>query len=128
MRATRALEHDPEKWIPVFGRRSCSTNKLERDHDSKKRHPALWVLPVLCSVAAFDVRPAASEIYRPWCAQYYSSSGNGATNCGFTSYEQCMMTATPGSGAFCVQNPWYLAYGSGQPGPGTAPARKRPMR
>src|SRR5262249_54355468 len=31
----RALEHDPEKWIPVFGKRSCSTNKLERDGDSK---------------------------------------------------------------------------------------------
>src|SRR6266700_2947591 len=36
-----APEHDPEKWIPVFGRRSCSTNKLERDDDSKKGHHAL---------------------------------------------------------------------------------------
>src|SRR5436190_15937604 len=34
-------EHDPEKWIPVFGKRSCSTNKLERDDDSKKSHLAL---------------------------------------------------------------------------------------
>jgi hypothetical protein len=24
-------EHDPEKWGPVFGERSCSNNKLERD-------------------------------------------------------------------------------------------------
>jgi hypothetical protein len=37
------LEHDPEKWIPVFGKRSCSTNKLERDDDSKKSHLALDV-------------------------------------------------------------------------------------
>jgi hypothetical protein len=22
-----ALEHDPEKWEPVFGKRSCSSNK-----------------------------------------------------------------------------------------------------
>ena len=22
------LEHDPEKWVPVFGKRSCSTKKL----------------------------------------------------------------------------------------------------
>jgi AraC family transcriptional regulator len=36
-----ALAHDPEKWIPVFGKRSCATNKLERDDDSKKNHPAL---------------------------------------------------------------------------------------
>src|SRR5713226_5490261 len=34
------LEHDPEKWTPVFGERSCSTNELERDDDSKKSHPA----------------------------------------------------------------------------------------
>src|SRR5262249_14480644 len=44
-----ALQHDPEKacpgldpgWVPVFGKRSCSTKKLERDDDSKKSHPAL---------------------------------------------------------------------------------------
>src|SRR5262245_17768606 len=35
------LEHDPEKWIPVFGKRSCSNNKVERDGDSKKSHLAL---------------------------------------------------------------------------------------
>ena len=31
-----AVEHDPEKWTPVFGRRSCSNKKLKRDDDSKK--------------------------------------------------------------------------------------------
>ncbi|MGZ3362636.1 MAG: DUF3551 domain-containing protein [Xanthobacteraceae bacterium] len=46
-----------------------------------------------------------------WCAQYYGFGGGG-TNCGFISYEQCMMTAQ-GAGAWCVQNPWYLAYGDG---------------
>src|SRR5437660_9102526 len=35
------LEHDPEKWVPVFGKRSCSSKRIERDDDSKKRHPAL---------------------------------------------------------------------------------------
>src|SRR5215475_6655594 len=35
------LQHDPEKWEPVFGKRSCSSNELERDDDSKKSHPAL---------------------------------------------------------------------------------------
>src|SRR5262249_7162287 len=41
-------EHDPEKWIPVFGKacprarpeESCSNNKAERDGDSKKSHIA----------------------------------------------------------------------------------------
>src|SRR4029077_16792644 len=36
-----ALEHDPEKWVPVFGKRSCSSKRIERDDDSKKSHPAL---------------------------------------------------------------------------------------
>src|SRR5262245_4523898 len=40
-RKSWSLEHDPEKWIPVFGKRSCSNNKLERDDDSKKSHPVL---------------------------------------------------------------------------------------
>src|SRR6516165_7334439 len=34
-------EHDPEKWEPVFGKRSCSNKELKRDDDSKKNHPAL---------------------------------------------------------------------------------------
>jgi hypothetical protein len=44
-----SLEHDPEKWKPVFprdkreafARRLCSKNKLERDDDSKISHLAL---------------------------------------------------------------------------------------
>jgi hypothetical protein len=40
----RPREHDPEKWTPVFGRRSCSNKKLKRDDDSKKSHPALMKL------------------------------------------------------------------------------------
>jgi hypothetical protein len=46
------LEHDPEKWMPVFprdkreafARRSCSNKKIERDDDSNKSHPALGAL------------------------------------------------------------------------------------
>jgi hypothetical protein len=40
--------------------------------------------------------------------------GNSGTSCAFTSFEQCMMTAGTGTGGFCVQNPWYLAYGEGR--------------
>src|SRR5882672_12688752 len=48
-RRQQSLEHDPEKWVPVFprdkreafARRSCSNKKIERDDDSKKSHPAL---------------------------------------------------------------------------------------
>jgi hypothetical protein len=85
----------------------------------------LSVLVVASMSAAIDARPAAAEVYRPWCAQYYGRDGGGGTNCGFTSFEQCMLTAR-GAGAFCVQNPWYLAYGDG--GKTDAPARSRRSR
>ena len=85
-----------------------------------KANCAVLLVLALSSLAAIDARPAAAEIYRPWCVQYTDRNG-GSTNCGFTSYEQCMMTATPGSGAHCVQNPWYLQYGAG----GQRPERTR---
>jgi hypothetical protein len=69
----------------------------------------------LALLAGIAPRAAKAEIYRPWCAQYYDSN-SGATNCGFISYEQCMATAR-GAGAWCVQNPWYLAYGDGSKKP-----------
>jgi hypothetical protein len=31
--STAKLEHDPEKWEPVFGKRSCSNKKLDHDPD-----------------------------------------------------------------------------------------------
>src|SRR5262245_57769051 len=38
--STAAPEHDPEKWIPVFGKDHAPTIDLERDDDSQKSHPA----------------------------------------------------------------------------------------
>ena len=66
---------------------------------------AAIALTVLCSATAIDLRASVAETYRPWCVEYM---GRGGRNCGFTSYEQCRMTATPGTGGYCVQNPWYL--------------------
>ena len=77
---------------------------------------AVLVVLTLSSLTAIDAGPAAAEVYRPWCVQY-----SRGTNCGFTSYEQCRMTATPGTGGYCVQNPWYLWYGAG----GQKPQRTR---
>lgn len=72
-----------------------------------KANRAVLVVLTLSSLAAIDAGPTAAEIYRPWC----TTDPRGTTNCGFTSYEQCQMTAGPGSGFYCVQNPWYLQYG-----------------
>jgi uncharacterized protein DUF3551 len=73
-------------------------------------HTALTLIAVSASIM-IDARPSNAEIYRPWCVQY--SGRDGATTCTFSSYEQCRMTATPGSGGYCIQNPWYLQYGPG---------------
>jgi transcriptional regulator with XRE-family HTH domain len=40
-KSARLLEHDPEKWKPVFGQRSCSNKEIENDSDSTKSQQAL---------------------------------------------------------------------------------------
>ena len=60
-----------------------------------------FTLLAAAAVAALNARPAAAEIYRPWCLQ-------GFETCTFTSWEQCMMTAREGLGNVCVQNPFVL--------------------
>jgi Protein of unknown function (DUF3551) len=86
-----------------------------------------YALIAFAAFTSVDVSPAPAEVYRPWCAQYMSTTGDGTTNCSFTSYEQCMMTAR-GAGAYCVQNPWYLQYGSGQRGSESTGQGERPRR
>ncbi|HEY6993807.1 MAG TPA: DUF3551 domain-containing protein [Xanthobacteraceae bacterium] len=81
---------------------------------------AIRVVLAVCLSTALDAGPSIAETYRPWCVQYF---GRGGENCGFTSYEQCRMTATPGTGGVCVQNPWYLWYG--EQGSGTGRGRTR---
>ena len=62
---------------------------------------AALVVLVFSSLIAIDARPTTAEIYRPWCVQYQGSRDGGATNCGFTSYEQCMMTARGAGAGVC---------------------------
>jgi Protein of unknown function (DUF3551) len=51
----------------------------------------LLVVPFLVPLVS---SPAAAQANRPWCAQYYGFGG--ATNCGFTSYQQCMIDGGTG--------------------------------
>lgn len=53
-----------------------------------------------------------------WCSAEISGSGDGATNCGFSSWAQCMETAR-GSGGFCSRNVWP------DNAPAAAPSRAR---
>ena len=71
-----------------------------------------FALLAIAALAAIDARPAAAEIYRPWCVQYSGGSGNNGLTCAFTSFEQCMMTGGPGTGGACVQIPVRLVRGA----------------
>jgi hypothetical protein len=71
----------------------------------------LLVLLATFAVTAGIGTPAQAQNY-PWCAQY---SGLGGTNCGFTTFQQCMATLA-GMGGFCNANTQYVPPG-GQPAP-----------
>lgn len=78
---------------------------------------AVFALTGLAASAA----PAAAAIEYPWCAQYGGGEdGGGGRNCGFVSYEQCMLTVR-GMGGSCEQNLFYLDQVNKQ----RQPARKR---
>lgn len=49
----------------------------------------------------------AGAIEYPWCVSYGDMDGGGGRNCGFVSYEQCMMTAR-GAGGACEPNLFYV--------------------
>jgi hypothetical protein len=59
----------------------------------------------------------AQAVEYPWCANFHEGAGS---NCGFTSYEQCMQTVR-GSGGFCAANDFYT-------GPASPPQTRRPAR
>ncbi len=63
----------------------------------------LFVLGILAGTAAIGTRADAQNY--PWCAIYGGGMG-GATNCGFTTFQQCMATVS-GMGGFCQPNTQY---------------------
>ena len=74
----------------------------------------LLMLGIGVCVVGLGTRAEAQNY--PWCA-YYSGKGAGGTNCGFTTFQQCLDTVS-GIGGFCNVNTQY------QPPPGPhAPTR-----
>jgi hypothetical protein len=78
------------------------------------RKMILAVLGLVTAALSFHSGPVNAQNY-PWCAQ----RGDGATNCGFVSYEQCMA-----SSRWCDRNPMYQPP-AGQPPAGQARSRRR---
>ena len=60
---------------------------------------ATMAVPMLMSSAAH------ADKYR-WCAVYTGPSGEGGTNCGFVTYQQCLATIS-GVGGYCTPNQFY---------------------
>jgi Protein of unknown function (DUF3551) len=90
--------------LPTPPNRSLDQRRL-----AMKITRTVLILLAACPLTGIDARPSEAEIYRPWCVVY--SGRDGARTCSFSSFEQCMMTATPGTGGSCVQNTWYSWYG-----------------
>jgi hypothetical protein len=74
----------------------------------------------ILAVAGAMSTPARAQNY-PWCAYYGGTIGGGGTNCGFTTFEQCMATVS-GIGGFCDRNTQY------QPPAGPHPSVRRRRR
>ena len=81
----------------------------------------ILAIGILAAAPALSTRAEAQNY--PWCA-YYGGWDGGGTNCGFTTFEQCMATLS-GMGGFCDRNTQYVP----PPGPHPAPVyRQRPRR
>jgi hypothetical protein len=97
---------------------SASTASFERHAigslcERRPRPRALIrILPFAVGIlfAAAPAKIATAQNY-PWCAHYSEGGMLGATECFFSTLEQCQASVS-GVGGFCDRNPWY------------APARK----
>jgi hypothetical protein len=72
----------------------------------------LLTLGIAVTTAGIATRAHAQNY--PWCAEYGGPMG-GSSNCGFTTFAQCMDTVR-GIGGFCNPNTQYV------PPPGSHPA------
>jgi hypothetical protein len=72
---------------------------------------SIFVLGLLVAAIAIAPRAQAQSNY-PWCSIY--GSGFSGTNCGFTTFEQCLENVR-GIGGFCQQNDWYHSSAAAAP-------------
>jgi hypothetical protein len=63
----------------------------------------LYVLSALATLAVLTPGNARAETVYKWCA-YYGNFDNAATNCGFSTRQQCLATVS-GIGGYCDINP-----------------------
>ena len=73
---------------------------------------AIWALMAIGIFTAFDAAPAAAG-GMPFCIKG-CDFGGGAGDCSFSSYQQCLATAS-GRDATCAANPYFSASAEMQP-------------
>src|SRR6516225_8206847 len=102
-----ALEHDPEKWVPVFGKRSCSNKKIERDDDSKKSHSALRSRrsdPECSHILGGSNRYPAGTFCNPLHQPAQHLSGSDLIKCSDAGRCHCVHGFAPSDGACHLRN------------------------
>ena len=65
---------------------------------------AVFILPETLVQAQAQAQPFPYDPY-PWCA-VYGGRGGGGSNCGFSTWQQCMATVS-GIGGSCEPNQFY---------------------
>lgn len=72
-------------------------------------HKLIAILAVAGGAALIaQPAPAKAEIIYPWCAIYSGGlEGNGGTNCGFETHQQCWDTVAQGRIGDCFPNGAY---------------------
>jgi hypothetical protein len=84
----------------------------------KQREAAMKALLFLGIALALVFAGGRAEAQNyPWCAQYGEDFGD-VLNCGFVSFDQCMLTVR-GMGGFCIENNRYQP-----PGAAVAPSHR----
>ncbi len=82
----------------------------------------LFVTGILVVAGAMSTRAEAQNY--PWCAYYGAGTDGGGTNCGFTTFEQCMATLN-GMGGFCDRNTQYVPPAGPHPAPSYRPRHRK---
>lgn len=80
----------------------------------------LALIGICAAIVVFSTRAEAQNY--PWCANYGSPGGDGGTNCGFTTFQQCLATVS-GIGGSCDRNTQYVP-----PGGSRTPHHRRVYR
>jgi hypothetical protein len=78
----------------------------------------------LMAAALGSAQPSLASYEGPWCAHRLMGGGFVENQCGMLSYEMCRANITGTGGAWCTQNPRFVA-----PPPGPVRRKvKRPVR